>query len=116
MNITFISAGAGSGKTYRLTEILFKALHGGEARASGILATTFTKKAASELRERARGALLQKRAWLLASEIGAARIGTVTTRLMVVKGMIYSMVAMAMTHSMAMAAMIFLMAVMAKTR
>ena len=51
MNITFISAGAGSGKTYRLTEILFKALHGGEARASGILATTFTKKAASELRD-----------------------------------------------------------------
>jgi ATP-dependent exoDNAse (exonuclease V) beta subunit len=79
MNITFISAGAGSGKTYRLTEILFKALHGGEARASGILATTFTKKAASELRERARGALLQKRAWLLASEIGAARIGTVNS-------------------------------------
>ena len=79
MNITFISAGAGSGKTYRLTEILFKALHGGEARASGVLATTFTKKAASELRERARGALLQKRAWLLASEIGAARIGTVNS-------------------------------------
>jgi ATP-dependent helicase/nuclease subunit A len=79
MNITFISAGAGSGKTYRLTEILFKALHDGEAKASGILATTFTKKAASELRERARGALLQKRAWLLASEIGAARIGTVNS-------------------------------------
>ena len=58
---------------------MFKALHGGEARASGILATTFTKKAASELRERARGALLQKRAWLLASEIGAARIGTVNS-------------------------------------
>ena len=50
--ITFISAGAGSGKTHRLTEILNKELNSGGVRPSGVIATTFTKKAATELRER----------------------------------------------------------------
>ncbi|MCB1657230.1 MAG: UvrD-helicase domain-containing protein [Pseudomonadales bacterium] len=77
MNITFISAGAGSGKTSRLTDILFDVLHHGEARAEGVIATTFTNKAAAELRERTRASLLSKSEWLLANQIGAARIGTV---------------------------------------
>ena len=47
----FISAGAGSGKTYRLTQILHEKLSSGEIRPSGVIATTFTRKAATELRE-----------------------------------------------------------------
>ena len=50
----FISAGAGSGKTYRLTQILHAKLSAGEIRPSGVIATTFTRKAATELRERVR--------------------------------------------------------------
>ena len=53
-NIEFISAGAGSGKTYKLTTTLAEALESGDARPQGILAITFTVKAATELRERAR--------------------------------------------------------------
>ena len=41
-NITFISAGAGSGKTHRLTELLHSELTAGGIRSSGVLATTFT--------------------------------------------------------------------------
>ena len=41
-NIEFISAGAGSGKTYKLTETLALALESGAARPHAILATTFT--------------------------------------------------------------------------
>ena len=58
-NIEFISAGAGSGKTYKLTETLAQALESGAARPHAILATTFTVKAATELRERARSWLLK---------------------------------------------------------
>lgn len=60
-NIEFISAGAGSGKTYKLTATLAEALESGEARPHAVLATTFTVKAATELRERARMALEQRR-------------------------------------------------------
>ncbi|KAA3637166.1 MAG: hypothetical protein DWQ02_07180, partial [Bacteroidetes bacterium] len=51
MNLKIISAGAGSGKTYRLTRELVGLLGHGLS-ASGIIATTFTKKAAAELQER----------------------------------------------------------------
>lgn len=77
MSIHFIGAGAGSGKTHRLTELLHEKLSSGQARASGVIATTFTKKAAGELRERVRLALLEKRRFDLANKIGQARIGTV---------------------------------------
>lgn len=78
-NIEFISAGAGSGKTYKLTETLAQALESGAARPHAILATTFTVKAATELRERARSWLLQKRRIDLATAIGQARLGTVNS-------------------------------------
>lgn len=74
--IKFISAGAGSGKTYRLTQILYQELKGGVDPA-GIIATTFTRKAAAELRERARGHLLEENEIELANAIGQSRIGTV---------------------------------------
>ncbi|MGG2694733.1 UvrD-helicase domain-containing protein [Pseudomonas aeruginosa] len=78
-NIEFISAGAGSGKTYKLTETLAQALESGAARSHAILATTFTVKAATELRERARSWLLEKGRIDLATSIGQARLGTVNS-------------------------------------
>lgn len=78
-NIEFISAGAGSGKTYKLTETLAQALESGSARPHAILATTFTVKAATELRERARSSLLKKGRIDLATAIGQARLGTVNS-------------------------------------
>ncbi len=76
-SIRFISAGAGSGKTHRLTELLYQELAAGRARPGSVLATTFTVRAATELRERVRGHLLRQRAFELANAIGQARIGTV---------------------------------------
>lgn len=77
--ITFISAGAGSGKTYRLTEILHDALVNCSARPSGIMATTFTKKAAAELESRVRRDLIERDKASLANAIGQALIGTVNS-------------------------------------
>lgn len=75
--IEFVSAGAGSGKTFRLTTILSDALASGSARPSGVVAMTFTLKAAAELRQRARKALLGQGRLDLSTGIGQARIGTV---------------------------------------
>ena len=78
-NIEFISAGAGSGKTYKLTETLAQALESGASRPHAIIATTFTVKAATELRERARSWLLDRGRMDLATAIGQARLGTVNS-------------------------------------
>ena len=76
-NIKIISAGAGSGKTYRLTQEMVHALKSGEVRAGGIIATTFTKKAAAELQERVRVKLLEEGLTAEADELTHALIGTV---------------------------------------
>lgn len=76
MNLKIISAGAGSGKTYRLTSEMVSLLQQG-VRASGIIATTFTKKAAAELQERVRVKLLQEGLVTQAEELTNALIGTV---------------------------------------
>lgn len=78
-NIQFIAAGAGSGKTTRLTRILYDKLLLRGARPSGVIATTFTKMAAAELRERVREKLLAEGQFELAASIGQARIGTVNS-------------------------------------
>lgn len=75
--LTFISAGAGSGKTHRLTRILHQELAARRVAASGVIATTFTRKAATELRERVREFLLGEGEHDLANAMGQARIGTV---------------------------------------
>jgi ATP-dependent helicase/nuclease subunit A len=75
--VEIISASAGSGKTYRLAEVLDDAIASGGARPDAVLATTFTTKAAAELRERARTRLLAAGRADDAQRLAAARIGTV---------------------------------------
>ena len=53
-NIQYINAGAGSGKTTRLTEILSQKLGSKEYKPSEVILTTFTELAASEFREKSR--------------------------------------------------------------
>jgi len=50
--VEFITASAGTGKTYQLVTIVAEAVISGAARPEGVLATTFTAAAAAELRER----------------------------------------------------------------
>ena len=76
-NITFINAGAGSGKTYRLTQELNKAISDGECKAHQVLLTTFTKKAAEEIKIKARENLLKDNKFNEANDLQNAYIGTV---------------------------------------
>ena len=76
-HVTFISAGAGSGKTYRLIDELEKAIIEDGILPAGILATTFTVKAATELRERVRDRLLAHGRLDLAERTAESLIGTV---------------------------------------
>ncbi|MBK6993876.1 MAG: UvrD-helicase domain-containing protein [Lewinellaceae bacterium] len=76
LHIEVISAGAGSGKTYTLTQRMVALLQNG-VRPAGIMATTFTKKAAAELQERVRVRLLEAGMSEAANELGEALIGTV---------------------------------------
>ena len=80
-NIHFISAGAGSGKTYRLTEQLQELLSDPNSKVtpSGVIATTFTKLAAGELQERVRGALIEAGQSGVANQMEQALIGTVNS-------------------------------------
>ncbi len=77
MNLKIISAGAGSGKTYRLTQEMVAYIQSGEVRANGIIATTFTNKAAAELEERVAIKLLQEGLTKEKDELANALIGTV---------------------------------------
>ena len=72
-----ILASAGTGKTFQLTNRYLTLLRSGSPER--ILASTFTRKAATELRERVRTALIEKGEFALANSIGQARIGTVNS-------------------------------------
>jgi len=76
-HLRIISAGAGSGKTFRLTEELSGLLINGYVRPHGIIATTFTRKAAAELQERVRIKLLTEGRTAEAEALNNALIGTV---------------------------------------
>ena len=75
--IRFISAGAGSGKTYRITKELQGMLASEEVQPGGVIATTFTRLAATELKERVRQKLMSDGHPALAAQMGQALIGTV---------------------------------------
>ncbi len=82
-NITYINAGAGSGKTYTLTKILADKLSEMDNNGNSVLLpsqvilTTFTELAASEFREKARQKILEAGNLDAAAQIDSATIGTV---------------------------------------
>ena len=76
-NTTFVSAGAGSGKTYRLTQDIAQMITDGKCNAEEIILTTFTEAAAKELREKVRSTLYAKGLYEAAMNIDNAAIGTI---------------------------------------
>ncbi|MBR4301740.1 MAG: UvrD-helicase domain-containing protein [Bacteroidales bacterium] len=76
-NTTFVSAGAGSGKTYRLTQDIAQMITEGKCQAEEIILTTFTEAAAKELREKVRSTLYSKGLYDAAMNIDNAAIGTI---------------------------------------
>ena len=78
-NVTYINAGAGSGKTFTLTRILADKLSDKETvlRPSQVILTTFTELAAAEFREKARQQILSKGGTDVAAQMDSAVIGTV---------------------------------------
>ena len=76
-NTTFVSAGAGSGKTYSLTQDIARIITDGKCRAEQIILTTFTDAAAKELREKVRSTLYSKGLYEAAMNIDNAAIGTI---------------------------------------
>lgn len=77
-NITLLSASAGSGKTHALTTLLTEKIAAG-VRPEGVVATTFTRKAAGELTARVRAALLAADRPAESRRIQNGYIGTVNS-------------------------------------
>ena len=76
-NVTYINAGAGSGKTYTLTQQLVKLIKEGKAKPEQVILTTFTIKAASEFKEKAKAELYKEGLFDEAIRLDQALIGTV---------------------------------------
>ena len=76
-NVTYISAGAGSGKTYTLTKKLNEILRDGKAKPEQVILTTFTEKASADFKERAKGVLYENGMYAEANGIDQAMIGTI---------------------------------------
>ncbi len=76
-NTTYINAGAGSGKTYTLTNLLAEKLSNGEVEPSQVILTTFTELAAAEFREKARVQILDEGKLDAAAQMDSAAMGTV---------------------------------------
>ncbi|MBR8764146.1 UvrD-helicase domain-containing protein [Porphyromonas levii] len=76
-NINYIGAGAGSGKTYRLTHDLARLIEEHKVQPEEVILTTFTKKAAAELRERAKAVLYEKGLFDEAERLDQALISTI---------------------------------------
>ena len=76
-NVKYVSAGAGSGKTFYLTNLLSEKLSKNPIRPSEVILTTFTELAAAEFKEKAREALLNANMPDKAIELESGAIGTV---------------------------------------
>lgn len=78
-NITYYNAGAGSGKTFKLTSLLVEKIQdkGNPVNPSEVILTTFTELAAAEFKEKAREALLEADLLDKAMELDSGAIGTV---------------------------------------
>ncbi|MGC4000489.1 MAG: UvrD-helicase domain-containing protein [Anaeromyxobacter sp.] len=77
MNLEIISASAGTGKTFTLAKRLFEELEAGRARPEGVVAITYTVKAARELESRIRRRLLEAGKADLAARVRDGYIGTI---------------------------------------
>src|SRR5437870_7383163 len=73
----FVSAGAGTGKTSVLVERFVRAVCGDGLDVDSVLAITYTRKAAGELRARIRAALSAAGRHDLARELDGAWISTI---------------------------------------
>ena len=81
-NITYISAGAGSGKTYTLTTKLAELISKDKSdpehvEPEQVILTTFTIKAANEFKEKAKAELYKRGKYDEASRLDKALIGTI---------------------------------------
>lgn len=76
-NVTYINAGAGSGKTYNLTELLSEVLGTKQARPDEVILTTFTVKAANDFKEKSKAKLFGKGMFEEANMLDGALIGTI---------------------------------------
>ena len=76
-NVTYINAGAGSGKTYRLTETLTNLIKSEKVKPEQVILTTFTTKAANEFKEKAKAFLYDAGLYDAAIQLDHAMIGTV---------------------------------------
>src|SRR5579862_9479732 len=73
----FVSAGAGTGKTSVLVERFVRAVCDDGLDVDSVLAITYTRKAAGELRSRIRAALIEHGRAELARELDGAWISTI---------------------------------------
>lgn len=76
-NVTYINASAGSGKTYRLTHQLAELIKDNKVKPDQIIMTTFTVKAANEMKEEAKKVLYEEGLFTQAAQLDHAMIGTI---------------------------------------
>lgn len=76
-NVTYINAGAGSGKTYKLTKTLTELIKAKKVKPDEVILTTFTTKAANEFKEKAKAFLFDEGMYEAAVQLDHAMIGTV---------------------------------------
>ena len=76
-NVTYINASAGSGKTYTLTHKLAELIKSGHVRSEQVIMTTFTVKAANEMKEEAKKVLYENGLFEAANQLDQAMIGTI---------------------------------------
>jgi ATP-dependent helicase/nuclease subunit A len=77
VSLDIISASAGTGKTYTLAKRLYDELESGRVRPEGVVAITYTVKAARELESRIRRRLLGAGKAELAARVRDGYIGTI---------------------------------------
>lgn len=76
-NVTYINASAGSGKTYTLTHKLAELIKAGKVKPNQVIMTTFTVKAANEMKEEAKKVLYENGLFDEATQLDQAMIGTI---------------------------------------
>ena len=76
-NVKYISASAGSGKTYSLTQTLTNAVKAGDVEPENVILTTFTKAAAAEFKAKAKAMFYENGLLQEADRLDQALIGTI---------------------------------------